>query len=131
VNWIDPQVTLPEEGKIYLVLWEFNNTKLVGLASAGYLRRYSSKTQKMEVRKDKGMVWQSLYSQARTKAATFNGEMTSEYKMLERKDPRPDAFIELIPNDYPVIQAIAYISIANIDYPEVLIKFHSVCSCQK
>lgn len=131
MNWIDPQVTLPEEGKIYLVLWEFNNTKLVGLASAGYLRRYSSKTQKMEVRKDKGMVWQSLYSQARTKAATFNGEMTSEYKMLERKDPRPDAFIELIPNDYPVIQAIAYISIANIDYPEVLIKFHSVCSCQK
>lgn len=131
MNWVDPRITPPEQNRIYLVLWEFNNTKVVGIATAKFAKKYNSKTGEWEPRKDKAMIWESLYSQARTKAATFNGELTSEYKMLKREEYYANAFLELIPNGFPLRNAIAYIAIKDIDYPKDLIENASNCTCGK
>lgn len=142
MNWIDPKVQLPEEGKIYLVLLEFNNTKVVFIASAGYPRRYNSKTKKYEPMTDK-LGWKSLYDPTRTRAVIYNGDITSEYKQWHKDNPSNDGntykerrrwrryheHIETVPHFYSVSYTVAYIAIEDIDYPTELMKAWCMCPC--
>lgn len=137
MNWIDPKVTLPQDGQIYLVLLEFNGSKVVLLATVGYERRYDRKTNKYEYDKVR-MGWRSLYDPTRTRAATYNGEKSfdcrkfeEDHKYVERRAWHYRTFTETIPHLYPVKNSIAYIAVKDIDYPEELLKSHNNCACGK
>ncbi len=127
MNWIDPRVTLPEAGRIYLVLLEVNNTSVVGMMSPCYRTQWNEETEQYE--KTEEMFWKSLYSQARTKAATFNGAMISEYRNANRPDVRPHYFLESVPSHCSVEEPIAYVLIQDIDYPAEIMKSRDVCRC--
>ncbi len=128
MNWINPRVTLPKVGRIYLVIFAHNNSRYIALSSACYDRKWNYKTDTDETDKSK-MYWDSLYGSTRTKAASVIAEIGEEYRRLGRTDTRSYYFLEKIPTEYPILGAVAYIAVEDIDYPVELMKSHCTCDC--
>jgi len=110
MNWINPKITLPKEGKNYLVLFEFNNVKCIAIATPVNSPKWKGHSKTI-------YVWESLHSPSRIRASTINDKRISAYKNM--RDMKSHYFIETIDTNFLVQNAIAYISLSDIDYPEI------------
>jgi hypothetical protein len=104
---IDPKITPPKEGKVYLIVTEANNVLVTGFVYCGYRRRFNGKKWEDDKR---GLYFISLANPTRTKGVKL------EVPKRANKTNYHGIYVEIIENYLPIKLAEGYIEVKDIPF---------------